>query len=139
METVFTWLENMSAPMNNRFSQLDAAEYMDSICEQNGDWDIESLTGCDRELFAKISKLSMVNMLSQQPANNAHRRWMVPNEQEEDEWEQPKRNENDGRIEFWQAWNALRDDLNDWNPSPRFAATSSRQRMSDSVSSISSI
>src|SRR5690606_7809355 len=30
-------------------------------------------------------------------------------------------------------------DLNDWNPSPRFAATSSRQRMSDSVSSISSI
>lgn len=134
METVFTWLDNMSAPINNRHTQLEAMDYFGTLTEASTDeWDIESLTGCDRHLFLKISKLSRVNMLSQTAPSNPSRRWFTSTEMEDDEWEEPVRNENDGRHDFWEAWRALREELVEWTPSVKFAAKSSRHRNSDAA------
>jgi hypothetical protein len=123
METVFTWLDNMSASINNREAQLRGG-YLDMIFSSNDDWDLESLTGCDRELFMRLAGLGRINMLSQMPtvASDSHGR----NMEEDDGITEPFRDENDGRDEFWLAWNAIKKDLCEWRPTAIYAATPSR-------------
>lgn len=131
METVFTWFDNMSASLNNREAQLRGG-YLDMIAETSEDWDLESLTGCNRDLFMRLAGLGRINMLSQQapvntPYSNGHHL-----DQDLDDNAEPARNEQDGRDEFWLAWNAMKKDLTDWRPCSKYAATPSRHRAPDS-------
>lgn len=125
METVFTWFDNMSASINNRESQLRGG-YLDMIAETNDEWDLESLTGCNRHLFMRLAGLGRINMLSQQSPTNFYK--PRPYRQMEDDDSEPVRNENDGRDEFWAAWNAMKNDLFAWKPCVKYAATPSRHR-----------
>lgn len=126
METVFTWLDNMSASVNNREAQLRGG-YLDMVFESSDAWDLESLTGCDRDLFMRLAGLGRINMLSQMPLTNASHGSTSYAEEDDGEIE-PFRDENDGRDEFWMAWNAIKRDLNDWRPTTIYAATPSRHK-----------
>lgn len=124
METVFTWLDNMSASVNNREAQLRGG-YLDMIFESSDDWDIESLTGCDRDLFMRLASLGRLNVLSQMPSKDGG--YMSRSYTDEDDGEtEPFRDEDDGRDEFWLSWNAVKRDLHDWRPTTIYAATPSR-------------
>ncbi|KAF8474591.1 fungal-specific transcription factor domain-containing protein [Kalaharituber pfeilii] len=114
METVFTWFDNMSASVNNREAQLRGG-YLDMIAETTDDWDLESLTGCDRSLFMRLAGLGRINMLSQQFPTNIYNSTYRQSPIDDDDAE-PVRNENDGRGEFWAAWNAMKSDLIAWKP-----------------------
>lgn len=126
METVFTWLDNMSASVNNREAQLRGG-YLDMIFESTNAWDLESLTGCDRDLFMRLAGLGRINMLSQmQPTSVNH--VSISYAEEDDGETEPFRDEGDGRDDFWLSWNAIKRDLNDWRPTTIYAATPSRHR-----------
>lgn len=126
METVFTWLDNMSASVNNREAQLGGG-YLDMIFESSDAWDLESLTGCDRDLFMRLASLGRINVLSQMPPKNGS--YVSRSYTEEDDGEtEPFRDEDDGRDEFWVAWNAIKRDLQDWRPMTIYAATPSRHQ-----------
>ncbi|RPB19609.1 hypothetical protein L211DRAFT_793859 [Terfezia boudieri ATCC MYA-4762] len=130
METVFTWLDNMSASVNDREAQL-RGDYLDMIAETNDDWDLESLTGCNRYLFMRLAKLAKVNMLSQQVPISFHRPGPYRHNHMGDDNSEPVRNEYDGRDEFWAAWNAMKNDLLAWKPCSKYAATPWRHRALD--------
>lgn len=131
METVFTWLDNMSASINNREAQLQGG-YLDMIAENNGDWGLESLTGCSRSLFMRLAGLGRINMLSQQAPTNFYKAGPYCQDQTDDDDIEPTRNENDGRGEFWALWNAMKNDLIVWKPCAKYAPTHSRHRNPDS-------
>ncbi|EGS21078.1 gal4-like Zn(II)2Cys6 binuclear cluster DNA-binding domain-containing protein [Thermochaetoides thermophila DSM 1495] len=71
MEALFTYLDAVSASINNREPQLS-----NSLCSVHPDSNplplgTENLVGCDRELFKTIVKLGRLNMLSQhRPVQN---------------------------------------------------------------------
>lgn len=74
MESVFTYLDALSASTNNREAQLNASFYgvvPDAPLLPPG---AENLVGCDRELFKTITRLGRLNLLSQhRPVqNNSH-------------------------------------------------------------------
>ncbi|RPB01915.1 hypothetical protein L873DRAFT_1675014, partial [Choiromyces venosus 120613-1] len=123
METVFTWLDNMSASVNNREAQLRGG-YLDMIFESSDEWDLESLTGCDRDLFMRLAGLGRINMLSQMAPTTTSN---YPDIEDDGETE-PYRDEDDGRDDFWLAWNAMKADLSGWRPTTIHAATPSRHR-----------
>ena len=131
METVFTWFDNMSASVNDREAQLRGG-YLDMIAETNDDWDLESLTGCNRYLFMRLAGLGRINMLSQQAPTSFYKPEPYRHSQIDDDDSEPVRNENDGRDEFWAAWNVMRSDLLAWKPCSKYAATPSRHRAPDS-------
>lgn len=132
METVFTWLDNMSASVNNREAQLRGG-YLDMIFESGDVWDLESLTGCDRDLFMRLASLGRINVLSQIPPKNGS--YVSRSYTEEDDGEsEPFRDEDDGRDEFWLAWNAIKRDLHDWRPTTIYAATPSRHQSTETHS-----
>ncbi|KAI5804131.1 fungal-specific transcription factor domain-containing protein [Peziza echinospora] len=131
METVFTWFDNMSAPVNNREAQLRGG-YLDMVNESTDDWGLESLTGCNRNLFMRLAGLGRINMLSQMPAtpattyfkNDPHHHHhgssgCETDDDEDDDDDEPLRNEHDGRHEFWRAWNAMKRDLYAWKPNTK--------------------
>ncbi|KAF8543527.1 fungal-specific transcription factor domain-containing protein [Trichophaea hybrida] len=123
METVFCWLDNMCSSINNREAQLRGG-YLDMI-HQSTDWGLESLVGCDRNLFMRLAGLPRINMLSQiSPRPGSGDIHLV--DYEDDGETEPTRNEDDGRTDFWLAWNAMKGDLYEWRPTTRNAATSSR-------------
>lgn len=129
METVFTWLDNMSASVNNREAQLRGG-YLDMIFESSDVWDLESLTGCDRDLFMRLASLGRINVLSQMPPKNGS--YVSRSYTEEDDGEtEPFRDEDDGRDEFWLARNAIKKDLQDWRPTTIYAATPSRHQLEE--------
>ena len=138
METVFTWLDNMSASVNDREAQLRGG-YLDMIAETNNDWDLESLTGCNRYLFMRLARLGRVNMLSQQTPTSFYkpRPYRHRHSHMGDDDSEPVRNKNDGRGEFWAAWDAMKNDLLAWKPCSKYAATPSRHRAPDSFSDFS--
>lgn len=132
METVFTWLDNMSASVNNREAQLRGG-YLDMIFESGDAWDLESLTGCDRDLFMRLAGLGRINVLSQMPPKNGN--YVSRSYTEEDDGEtEPFRDEGDGRDEFWLARNAIKKDLQDWRPTTIYAATPSRHQSEETHS-----
>ncbi|KAI5795068.1 fungal-specific transcription factor domain-containing protein [Geopyxis carbonaria] len=136
METVFVWMDNMCSSINNREAQLRGG-YLDMIKESNAEWGLESLVGCDRDLFMRLAGLGRINMLSQmataergadsspQTNDSSNGQDMADSESE------PQPDENDGRADFWLAWNAMKADLYGWKPSTTFAATSSRHSGSE--------
>jgi hypothetical protein len=124
METIFCWLDNMCSSINNREAQLRGG-YLDMIHASSDEWGLESLTGCDRDLFMRLAGLGRINMLSQMPTAPGAENVRIDDYQDDGESE-PARNENDGRHEFWQAWNAMKSDLYEWRPTTQHAATSSR-------------
>ncbi|KAM7217877.1 heme-responsive zinc finger transcription factor HAP1 [Rhypophila decipiens] len=66
METVFTYLDALSASTNDREAQLNSSLYSampDASLLPPGS---ENLVGCDRELFKTITKLGRLNLLSRQ-------------------------------------------------------------------------
>lgn len=130
METVFTWFDNMSASVNNREAQLRGG-YLDMIAETNDNWDLESLTGCNRYLFMRLAGLGRINMLSQQAPTSFYKPGPYRQGPIEDDDSEPVRNENDGRDEFWAAWNAMKNDLISWKPCAKYAATPSRHKAPD--------
>lgn len=132
METVFTWLDNMSASVNNREAQLRGG-YLDMIFASDDAWDLESLTGCDRDLFMRLAGLGRINMLSQMPSTNDSHGIRAYAEEDDGETE-PFRDEDDGRDEFWLAWNAIKRDLRDWRPTTIYAATPSRRELPETHS-----
>lgn len=131
METVFTWFDNMSASVNDREAQLRDG-YLDMIAETNDDWDLESLTGCNRYLFMRLAGLGRVNMLSQQAPTSFYKPGSSRHSHIGDDDSEPDRNENDGRDEFWKTWNVMKNDLLAWKPCSKYAATPSRHRAPDS-------
>lgn len=132
METVFTWLDNMSASLNNREAQL-RGDYLDMIFESGDSWDLESLTGCDRDLFMRLASLGRINVLSQMPPKDGS--YVSRSYAEEDDGEsEPFRDENDGRDGFWLAWNVIKRDLHDWRPTTIYAATPSRHQAAETHS-----
>lgn len=122
METVFCWLDNMCASINNCEGQLRGG-YLDMIRESTDDWSIESLVGCDRDLFACLAGLARINMLSQAPVCPGSGDM---DDNEDDGESEPVRNERDGRTDFWLAWNAMKAHLYEWRPTTLHAATWSR-------------
>ena len=104
------------------------------VDESTEDWDLESLTGCNRDLFMRLAGLGRINMLSQQPASPYFKQPppCAVDDDDDDEAE-PLRNEHDGRDEFWFAWNAMKRDLHSWKPCTRYAATPSRHKTPDSA------
>jgi hypothetical protein len=124
METIFCWLDNMCSSINNREAQLRGG-YLDMIHASSDEWGLESLTGCDRDLFMRLAGLGRINMLSQMPTAPGAENVRIDDYQDDGESE-PARNENDGRHEFWQVWNAMKSDLYEWRPTTQHAATSSR-------------
>lgn len=66
METVFTYLDALSASTNNREAQLNTSFYGVMPDAQLLPPGSENLVGCDRELFKTITKLGRLNLLSQQ-------------------------------------------------------------------------
>lgn len=116
METVFTFMDNMAASVNNREAQLRAG-YLDMVHEETTpEWGLEILTGCDRSLFMRLAGLGRVNALSQVPKTLDT---PVPIHCDEED-PAPPRNEDDGRTDFWLTWNAMKRDLENWTPSTNF-------------------
>lgn len=129
---MFTWLDNMSASLNNREAQL-RGDYLDMIFESGDSWDLESLTGCDRDLFMRLASLGRINVLSQMPPKDGS--YVSRSYAEEDDGEsEPFRDENDGRDGFWLAWNVIKRDLHDWRPTTIYAATPSRHQAAETHS-----
>lgn len=127
METIFCWLDNMCSSINNREAQLRGG-YLDMIRDSSDEWGLESLTGCNRDLFMRLAGLGRINILSQMPttpgAENVHL-----DDVNDDGKSEPARNENDGRRDFWLAWNAMKSDLYEWRPTTHHAATFSRMNL----------
>jgi len=122
METVFCWLDNMCSSVNNREAQLRGG-YLDMIY-QSTDWGLESLVGCDRDLFMRLAGLPRINMLSQiSPRPGSGDVHLVD---EDGSVSESARNEDDGRTDFWLVWNAMKRDLYEWRPTTRNTPTSSR-------------
>jgi len=134
METVFTYFDNISATINDRDAQL-SGEYLDMIENMSDDWDLESLTGCNRHLFKRLAGLGRINMLSQQEPVYIKSDYSSPHDpmDQDDEDDEPARNEHDGRTEFWLEWNTMKADLLSWKPCSKFAATPSRHKTPDSA------
>jgi len=71
MEAIFTYFDAISASINDRESQLNAAFYGVIPDGQLLPPGAENFVGCDRELFKTISKLGRLNLLSQhRPVQN---------------------------------------------------------------------
>ncbi|KAL2260918.1 hypothetical protein VTK26DRAFT_4939 [Humicola hyalothermophila] len=71
METLFTYLDAISASINDREAQLNTSIYTIHPEAQLLPHGAENLVGCDRELFRTIVKLGRLNLLSQhRPVQN---------------------------------------------------------------------
>ena len=119
METVFTWMDNLSATVNNREAQL-GGEYVEMVAGTKGEWGLESLVGCERGLFKMLAGLPGINMLSQQTLVRESGLGLG-------------KFEGDERKEFWREWNVLRNDLAMWEPADQYAPTSLRQNSTNST------
>ncbi|TGZ76750.1 hypothetical protein EX30DRAFT_228650 [Ascodesmis nigricans] len=115
METVFTWMDNMAATLNNREPQLRGT-YLDMIYESTDEWGLENLVGCDRGLFMRLAGLGRLNILSQMLVD-PYAETQGPTHGHPNDPHNPPRNENDGRSDFWMPWNAMKQDLSTYTPS----------------------
>lgn len=71
MEALFTYLDAISASINDREAQLNTSVYTIHPEAQLLPHGAENLVGCDRELFRTIVKLGRLNLLSQhRPVQN---------------------------------------------------------------------
>lgn len=126
METIFCW---MCSSISNREAQL-RSRYLDTIYRSSG-WPLESLVSCDRGLFVRLAGLGRINMLSQAAARPGSGGDDDLADGEDDGESQPARSEDDGRSDFWLAWNAMKRDLHEWRPSTSHAATSPQPSTTD--------
>lgn len=124
METVFTWMDNMAATINNREAQLRGG-YLDMIYESTDEWGLENLVGCDRGLFMRLAGLGRMNTLSQMPITSSDSAASYSVHDNNNDPLNPPRNENDGRSEFWMAWNAMKHDLSTYTAAPLPSSLSS--------------
>ena len=130
--TLFAWFDTMTASVNDR-----EAHYLDRTSEEEASI-FENLTGCDRTLFAILSQLPRLNMLSQMkpidrsiPPNTpaspatpiAPLLHFPPLSQPLGPSGPPISSTTPGinpgtdpRTGFWREWHALRQKLLSWHP-----------------------
>ena len=130
--TTFRWFDAMTATVNDREGQFDEDDPLDTLLEPD-DWALENLAGCDGRLFNIVSRLGRLNLLSQgKPVSGASRLRPIAARQSTNGFYNLSTTNIDGngwskvdpgntasevdgpRDQFWMEWNAVRQELNDW-------------------------
>lgn len=128
--TMFRWFDAMTATVNDREGLFDEDEDSPNAFEAE-EWALENLVGCDSRLFNIVSRLGRLNLLSQgKPVNGtARQRPLAPRHRTADFYNisgskldgwsppqpgDPEVSESSGRKNFWLEWNAVRQELRDW-------------------------
>jgi len=139
LATMFTWFDAMTATVNDREGQLQAA-HLDMTAFSGNEWALENLAGCDGQLFRIIAKLGRLNMLSQgrqvehRDPPRSHlmtcsRTASIPrqdyysmnhNRFDGNGWaslledEELMTDQEDSHVQFWKEWSQIRTELQDW-------------------------
>ncbi|CAF9927815.1 MAG: hypothetical protein GOMPHAMPRED_004502 [Gomphillus americanus] len=119
--TMFRWFDALAATVNDRQGLFDEEPVQDDSLE-SGEWALENLAGCDSRLFAIISRLGRLNLLSQGKAVHGliQSRALPARSLELDGqgWCGPEAGEttsNAPRAQFWAEYASIRQELNDWH------------------------
>jgi hypothetical protein len=137
---IFTWFDALAATINDRESSM-AGRYLDVTALADGEWGLETLTGCDGRLFKMIAQLGRLNLLSKRgpveasgmadavavaalpPSMIYHQSISLPPNPgytinpELNFLTQPTVDQEgtDFRTEFWREWHAIRQQLESWH------------------------